>query len=165
MRAHAGVRPRSPREAQVRVNDPYQRPGKLHEPAVCIGCGAVYHKGRWQWSLRTPKGASRETCQACLRIEDDYPAGVVTLRGAYLRPHLREIISVARHQENAEMKDHPLHRIMRIEDNRNSVVIKTTDVHLPGRIGRALVRAFKGQLDLKFDEGSYFVRAAWKRED
>lgn len=163
MRANIAVA-RSPREIHDRVADPYMRSAKLSSPAVCIGCGAVYQKGRWHWALKTPSGASRETCQACRRIEDDFPAGIMTLRGDYLRPHLKEILALARHQENAEMKDHPLHRIMAVEERRNSVIIKTTDVHLPGRIGRALVRAFKGELDLKFDEGAYFVRVAWKRD-
>lgn len=164
MRTHIGVRPRSPRESQERVNDPYMKRSKMPSPAVCIGCGAVYQKGRWHWALKTPKGAARETCQACLRIEDDLPAGIMILRGAYLRSHQKEILALVRNNENAEMKDHPLHRIMNIEERRNSVIVRTTDVHLPARIGRALARAFKGELDLKFDEGANFVRVGWKRD-
>ncbi|MCM2305073.1 MAG: hypothetical protein NDJ72_10250, partial [Elusimicrobia bacterium] len=58
----------------------------------------------------------------------------------------------------------PMHRIMAVEEKRDGIVIKTTDIHLPGRIGRALVRACKGELDLKFDKGAYFVRVDWRRE-
>lgn len=164
MRANIAVPARSSRLVHDRVADPYMRVPKLAQPAVCSGCGAVFQKGRWQWAERAPKGAVHETCQACRRIKDDFPAGIMTLRGAFVRTHQKELLSIARNQENAEMKDHPLHRIMAVEERRNSIVIKTTDIHLPGRIGRALIRSCKGELDVKYDEGSYFVRADWKRE-
>lgn len=164
MRANIAVPARSSRLVHDRVADPYMRVPKLAGPAVCSGCGAVFQKGRWQWAARAPRGAAHEVCQACRRIKDDYPAGILTLRGAYVRAHKDELLSLARNQEHAEMKDHPLHRIMAVEESRNSVVIKTTDIHLPARIGRALLRSSKGELDLKYDEGSYFVRADWKRE-
>jgi len=164
MRANVAVTARSSRLVDDRVPDPYKRTLKHAEPAVCLDCGAVFHKGRWHWADRFPKGASREVCQACRRVRDDYPAGIMTLRGAFVREHMQELLAIARHQESAEMKDHPLHRIMAVEEKRNSVVIKTTDIHLPGRIGKALLRACKGELDVKYDEGSYFVRADWRRE-
>ena len=164
MRANIAVHARSSREIHERVADPYMRVPKLAQPAVCSGCGAVFQKGRWQWAARAPKGAAHEVCQACRRVQDDFPAGILTLRGAFVSAHRKELLAIARNQEHAEMKDHPLHRIMAVEEKRNSVVIKTTDIHLPGRIGRALLRSSKGELDVKYDEGAYFVRAGWKRE-
>lgn len=162
MRAHIAAPARRPSQSED-VADPYMKTPSMPEPAVCIGCGAVFQKGRWQWAMRTPKGAARETCQACLRMEDDFPAGVLTLRGAYVQAHLKEILTLARHHEHAEMKNHPLRRIMIVEERRNSVVIKTTDISLPGRIGRALQRDFKGELKFRYDKDAYFVRADWRR--
>ncbi|MDD5303109.1 MAG: BCAM0308 family protein [Elusimicrobia bacterium] len=164
MRANIAVHARSSREINEKVADPYMRVSKIPQPAVCGGCGAVFLKGRWQWAPHAPKGAARETCQACRRVQDDFPAGIMTLRGAFVRSHLQEVLAIARNQEQAENKDHPLHRIMGVEEKRNRVVIKTTDIHLPGRIGRALLRSHKGELDVKYDEGAYFVRASWNRE-
>ena len=139
MRANVAVRARSSRVVHDRVADPYMRTLKLPEPAVCPDCGAVFHKGRWAWSARVPKGAASQACQACRRVQDDYPAGIMTLRGAYVRPHLRELLAVARNEEKAERQDHPMHRIMAVEEKGGIVVIKTTDIHLPGQIGRAHV--------------------------
>ena len=34
-------------------------------------------------------------------------------------------------------------------------------MHLPKRIGQALHRAYKGALDLHYDEASCFVRVNW----
>lgn len=164
MRAEIAALHRSSRLVHDRVADPYMRTSKLPQPVVCPDCGAIFRKGRWQWVARHPRGASRESCQACRRVKDDYPAGIVTLRGAYVRAHLPEILGVARNAEKAEIADHPMHRIMAVEERRDRVVIKTTDVHLPGRIGRALVRSCRGELGLKYDRGAYFVRVDWTRE-
>ena len=63
------------------VGDPYKLRRKLPEPTRCPACGAVYHEGRWQWMDRLPANAHEELCQACHRINDEYPAGIVTLKG------------------------------------------------------------------------------------
>jgi len=68
---------------------------------------------------------------------------------------------LARHQEEAEKSEHPLNRIIKIDDEPEGIVINTTDIHLPGRIGEAVNRAFHGSLSEDFDEGGYFVRITW----
>jgi hypothetical protein len=46
------------------------------------------------------------------------------------------------------------------EDTRE-IVITTTDIHLPRRIGDAVRRAFHGDIETNFEEGGYFVRVNW----
>ncbi|MDP3542673.1 MAG: hypothetical protein Q8T11_09440 [Elusimicrobiota bacterium] len=75
-----------------------------------------------------------------------------------------EINALARNEEKAERADHPMHRIMAVERGRDRLVITTTDIHPPGRIGRAVARACKGELDLKFAKDAYLVRAGWRRD-
>jgi NMD protein affecting ribosome stability and mRNA decay len=142
------------------ILDPYKRTKKLSEPTCCPRCGAVYRDGRWQWGP-TPADAHEELCQACHRIQDAYPAGVVTLRGRVVQEHGAEMINLARNQERAEKEEHPLNRIMSVEEKPDSIVINTTDIHLPRRIGEALKRAYHGELDMHFDEHGYFVRVDW----
>lgn len=146
------------------ILDPYKRVEKLHEPTVCPQCGAVYDRGRWHWAPR-PVDAHEELCQACHRINDKYPAGVVTLTGSIVQQHTADIVGLAHHQEQAEKKEHPLNRIMSIEETANNVVINTTDIHLPMRIGKAIKGAFHGELADHFDEHGYFVRVNWHREN
>lgn len=150
--------------AQIDVPaDPYKRIEKSHEPSVCPQCGAVYHEGRWHWSTR-PADAKEELCQACHRINDHYPAGIVTLRGPFVEQHRAEMIRLARHQEEAEKNEHPLNRIIDIEEAPEQIVINTTDIHLPRRIGEAQKRAYRGKLEFNYDEDGYFVRVNWQRE-
>jgi NMD protein affecting ribosome stability and mRNA decay len=148
---------------QDHILDPYQRQQKLEEGTVCPQCGAAFHEGRWQW-LRLPRAAAKELCPACRRIGDRFPAGTVTLRGAIAHEHKEEIIRLARHQEEAEKQEHPLNRIMNIEEDAEGITISTTDIHLPRRIGEAVKRAWRGNLAIQFEEDGYSVRVDWTQE-
>ena len=153
----------SGRAQQDHILDPYQRQQKLHEGTACPQCGAVYHQGRWRWVTKA-EGAGEELCAACRRINDKFPAGVVTLRGDFAREQKQELIHLARHQEEAEKQEHPLNRIIGIEEDAQGIVISTTDIHLPHRIGEAIKRAFRGEIEDNFEKDGYFVRVTWTRE-
>lgn len=146
------------------IDDPYKAQKKPQEPSVCTECGAVFHKGRWCW-MKHPVEAATVICQACHRINDHFPAGEVTLKGAFVLSHRQELLAAARHNEELENKDHPLNRIMGIEEADDRIVVTTTDIHLPRRIGEAIHRAYHGKLDYHYDPGSYSIRVTWARED
>jgi hypothetical protein len=91
------------------------------------------------------------------------PPGIVTLKGPVVREHEEEIVNLARNLEQAEKQEHPLNRIMAIErEEPDTLVITTTDVHLPRPIGTAIHHAFHGDLKLRFDEDDYFIRVDWR---
>jgi hypothetical protein len=165
MKPNANTQPRSRtgrrtlgRAQQDDILDPYQAQQKPQEPTACPQCKAVYHNGRWQWGQK-PADSHAELCPACRRVNDDLPAGIVTLHGAWARQHKDELIGLARNEEAAEKPEHPLNRIAKIEEMDDGLVISTTDIHLPRRIGEAVRHAFHRHLDLHFDEGGYFLRA------
>lgn len=157
------TRRRFGRAQETQIEDPYRLAKKPPEPAVCPDCGAVFHGGHWRWMER-PAGAELVTCQACHRVRDKYPAGEVTLSGSFVQQHRDEILAVARHNEADERKEHPLNRIMEIDDGGAEIVIRTTDIHLPRRIGEALHNAYHGKLDVHYEPGAYFVRVGWMRD-
>ncbi|MBV9203768.1 MAG: ATPase [Alphaproteobacteria bacterium] len=142
------------------VLDPYQQRGKLHNGTLCPQCGAVYHEGRWRWAPASG-GADKSLCAACRRINDNLPAGILKLRGIFGQQQTDEIVRLARHQEDAEKQEHPLNRIIGVEEEEEAIVIKTTDIHLPRRIGAAVRRAFHGRLTEDFDAAGYLVRVTW----
>jgi hypothetical protein len=110
---------------QDHILDPYQGGKRLHDGMVCPQCGAVYHDARWQW-MEKPERPVEELCAACRRINDKFPAGILTLRGGFAFEHKEEILHLARHQEEAEKKEHPLNRIISIEGDAQGIVINTT---------------------------------------
>lgn len=168
MKTH-GLQAQEPRRDTLikeEVHDPYRPRKKLSEPSVCETCKAVYSNARWQWMDPRPDGASMVVCPACQRTADDYPAGEITLSGAYFDAHKEEILNLVRNTEAQEKQLYPLQRIMAtVENGEGGVLIKTTGLHLPRRVGHALEHAHKGELETHYDQEGYFVRISWSRGD
>lgn len=142
--------------------DPYQARWKPKEPTACPQCGAVYHKGRWQW-LALPDGAHEELCSACHRIHDGMPAGYVTLTGEFLREHKDELLHLVRNEGEREGEEHPMARIMGVQELETGIEVTTTDIHLARRIGEALHHAYQGKLEFHYNEKEYLLRVHWER--
>lgn len=153
---------RRDRMIEETVHDPYESRQKPRGTSVCPDCGAVYAMGRWARAPR-PDDAVEHRCPACQRIEDRFPAGYVTLSGPFFHAHREEILHLVRNEEARESAEHPLKRIMSIEEDAYSVVITTTDLHLARRIGMAVHHAWQGELDLKYAPDEYLIRVHWKR--
>lgn len=145
------------------VHDSYRMKRKLREPAQCPDCGAVYRAGHWRWATAEP-GTYAERCPACHRIHDRFPAGRVTLEGEFLRSHREEVIARVRNCEKAEKREHPLERIMAIEDAEGGgVLVTTTGTHLARRIGVALHDAHKGEVEFHYNREENLLRVLWRR--
>lgn len=147
---------------QEQVHDAYKAKSKLPEPTVCSECNAVYHQGRWQW-LAAPADAHREICPACHRIRDHYPAGFLTLQGAFFSAHREEIMHLVQNEEKHQRAEHPLKRIVEIEENADSTVITTTDIHLVRGMGEAIHHAYQGELEFHYNQGENLLRVNWTR--
>ena len=156
------VRGHSDRTIEEVVHDPYKARYKPKGVAVCPSCGVVYEHGHWHWKPR-PAEAEEHMCPACLRTKENYPAGYVTLEGAFLRDHSEEILHLIRNEEKRAKAEHPQERIMAIEQEDGKTVVTTTELHLARRIGEALHHAYQGSLEVKYGPDDYLVRVFWKR--
>jgi NMD protein affecting ribosome stability and mRNA decay len=145
---------------QEQVHDAYKSKGKLAEPSVCSQCGAVFHGGRWQWG-KTPEGANPVTCPACHRLHDHFPAGFLTLDGAYFRSHRDEIMRLVHNHEARERAEHPMQRIMAMEEREGVTLVTTTDIHLARGLGEALHNAYQGALDFHYNPEQNLLRVNW----
>lgn len=142
--------------------DPYQARGKYSEPTVCSDCGAVFRRGRWAHG-KAPDGANRDRCPACWRIREKLPAGRVVLEGPFYAAHRDELLRLVRHEADNESSEHPINRIMDIEEDGERAVVTTTDIHTPHRIGTALARAYQGELKMHYGDEEYSIRVSWRR--
>ena len=146
-------------------HDPYKASQKIPEPYVRTQCMAVFLGGRWQWTTEPLERAQWGLCPACHRSNDKYPAGELILSGRFLKAHGQEIVRLARNTEALESREHPMQRIMAVENSDEKIVITTTDIHLARRIGNAIAGAYKGKFETHYDDGAYFLRVTWRRDD
>ncbi|CAO3425328.1 BCAM0308 family protein [Azospirillum endophyticum] len=154
---------RRDRLIQEKEHDPYKPSLKPADPGVCTICHAVYEEGRWHWGAR-PAAASDTVCQACQRIRDHIPAGILTMDGAFVRTHRAELLAQVRHQETLESSEHPLNRIMDIRDTSDGMTVTTTDLHLPRRVAEALRSHHHGEVTWQYDDDDYFLRVHWQAD-
>ena len=90
-----------------RTDDPYRDTMKPPEPTRCPVCHASFTQGRWSWAP-APPDSHQVTCPACLRIEDRFPAGYVSVKGKFLDDHRDEIIAVIKAKEMHQKSEHAL---------------------------------------------------------
>lgn len=143
-------------------HDPYHSKRKIPEPSVCSECGAVFHKGRWSWDEREAN-AHEVLCPACQRIMDRVPAGFLTISGDFFTQHREELMNLIHNMTEKEGKEHPLQRLMGIEEQEASTVFTFTDAHLTRGIGEALHRAYEGELDFEYTKEDIMLRVSWHR--
>lgn len=146
------------------IHDPYFTKEKYNDPSVCEKCGVVFHDGIFQWMKEVPSGATKMVCPACRRIEDKYEGGIVYLEGEFLQNHKDEILNLIKNVEEDETAYRPLERIIEIKEEDGKLVITTTYEHLARRIGEAVHKAYKGELNIQYPEGWKYIRVSWKRD-
>jgi NMD protein affecting ribosome stability and mRNA decay len=147
-----------------RNHDPYSEKYKYPENSFCPKCKAIYKEGRWVWEKQL-KNKSREVlCPACRRIEENFPSGILHLKGKYLENHWEEILNLIKNQEEIEKSEHPLQRIISLEKEGEKATLSTTYPQLARRIGEAIHRAHKGKLKIKYAKEEELIRVYWERD-
>ncbi|HKI81877.1 MAG TPA: BCAM0308 family protein [Pseudodesulfovibrio sp.] len=152
----------SDRRLEEMEHDPYHARMKLKEPTLCPDCSAVYSHGRWTWG-EAPKDAHQTRCPACQRTHDRVPAAFLTLTGDFRKQHKEEIMHLIENYEQRERAEHPLKRIMKIDDGEQALVVSFTDQHLARGTGEALYNAYQGGLDHQYTKSDNLLRVTWHR--
>jgi len=155
---------RHDRLIQERNHDPYKSQKKLPEPTLCTECKAVFTASRWQWLEKITQPMNTTLCPACSRNLDKVPAGILTVSGEYFQEHRDEILRLLHNRMDRETAQHPLKRLMNIEDKHDGSIVATfTDTHSARDIGSALANAYQGELDIQYAEDEDLTRVKWSR--
>lgn len=138
---------------------------------ICPRCGAVYDGHKW---VPEPddelvkqvkkKSAKSELCPGDLRLEKGQVEGVVTLKGSFMREHKEDILNLIGRVERNGRSRNVAARIYEMTEDDGGFSIETTDEHLAERIGKEVEKAFKGDLEIKWQEKDRFVRVTWQRD-
>lgn len=137
---------------------------------VCPKCGAIYDGHRWipepddsEVKRFSKAKLTSRLCPGCLRIERHEVEGVVTLQGGFMGAHRSEVSNIVRRVAENGRHRNVAARILDMKEEDGNLVIETTDHSLAERIGKELEKAFKGRLEIKWQEKDRFVRVAWQR--
>ena len=170
MNSHEREEPIRIRNQIQNYGDPYLLDMKPNEVAVCRECRSVFAGGRWQLEsdasreLKEAKKVTETLCPACQKIRDRVPGGVLTISGGFAADHREEIVNLVNHENALAMKVNPLERIMDIEGSQEGMVVYTTNEKLAQRMGRALKKAYDGEVDYKWPEDGKLIRVNWRRD-
>ncbi|MDO8683825.1 MAG: BCAM0308 family protein [Armatimonadota bacterium] len=151
--------------------DPYISDLGPNEVQVCSECKSVYHDQRWylesqaQEALKKSKTELGYTvCPACLKIRDKMPGGIVHLAGAFLISHKDEILNLIHNEGDRAKSINPLERVMDIETVNAGMDVLTTNERLAQRIGKALHRAYHGEVSYNWSQDTKLARVNWRRD-
>ncbi|MBY4866531.1 glutamyl-tRNA amidotransferase [Burkholderia sp. Bp9017] len=155
---------RRDKRMQPHTKDSYRDPKRPKGDRICEGCGALCDAGRWTW-YATQLDRRQLECPACKRMRENAPAGELVLRGAYLHAHRSAILDLLERQAALEKSEHALERVMEIDKSEESLVVRTTGVHMVRRLAQALLHAHHGHLAINYRDGEDVLRAHWTRDD
>ncbi len=157
---HPGEKKNRPRGVIQRNPETYRNRAKASGAQSCAGCGLVQHRGRW--SRRAPPRArvASGLCPACRRVRDRYPAGTLRLPQDFFVDR-EAILRMLRHAEEIEGAEHPLERLMDVEERDGELVVTTTGVHLAREIAHELGRQFHRKPRFRYADGESLVHVDW----
>ncbi len=152
-----------------RLKDPYEL-AVGQEAAACEECHALYQEKRWFFDedlhdrLVSGDKVRQVICPACQKIKDRYAEGYVTLSGDFLAGHKDEIVTLLEKEAAKVGKRNVLDRIIRmVPEADGKLVVETTTEKLAQHLGRAVHKAYKGDLAFQWSEPNPFVRVYWSR--
>lgn len=156
--SHEGRRPQAtpPRNKDSRVDA-----AKAAHALVCSECKLVHHAGRWYRGAPPVTEVENSLCPACKRIRDGEPAGTIHVPEQFLERR-EELIAILRNAETAESEEHPLERLMQLEDDPGGgMLVTTTGKHLARAIANKLERRFHKAARLRYGDAEGTVSVDW----
>lgn len=161
--SRAGFRKDRPTRMPLpKQHDTYASSRKAADAMVCDDCKVVYHGGKWFWGAPPLADVKDGLCPACRRIRDGYPAGTIHVPAAFLERR-EEVLGMIRNAEAAEKEEHPLERLMAVEDAPDGgLVVTTTGIHLSRAITSKLERRFHRKAHVHYPEEQHQMHVDWK---
>ncbi|WP_456432282.1 BCAM0308 family protein [Thermosulfuriphilus sp.] len=152
------------------VEDPYLPKKAPAGEALCPRCHAVFRDKRWFFDedfyneFKESDLVPQILCPGCRKSLDRYAMGYVTLAGGFFEKHKEEIMKVIMNEYKRAREKNPLMQIISVTEEDGKIIIETTSERLAQRLGRAVYKAYKGDLEFRWAHQDKFVRVYWNRE-
>jgi hypothetical protein len=150
-----------PRIVKPKHHDTYVHRKKSADAFVCDQCGVVSFGGKWRWGAPPLADVHGGLCPACERIRDRYPAGTLTIPASLVGDR-EELIGLIGNIERRESAEHPLERVIRIEESEEGATVTTTGIHLARCLASKLSRRFGRKAKLRYPEEQHLLFASWE---
>lgn len=137
---------------------------------ICPSCYAVCTDQKWDFDEKIREkamkgnGWEKHLCPGCDRVARGQVDGVVYLKGDFLNIHRDEAKNLIRSVAQKKLRKNIAARIYHIEENKDEIIIETTDRALAERLGKEFEKAFSGHLDIQWQHQSDFARVYWSRD-
>lgn len=167
----AKSKPEIGRSTERLVEDRHMKPKWKAQAgtAVCAICGAIGMQKHWFIDPKMHENLLNDPlvryvhCPGCQRVKNKVYEGEVNLKSSLLVSN-QEMVYGTLYKAAAKAYLHnPLSRIASIEEHGDSIRILTTTCTLAERLGKAIHRALKGQIEIKPSPGEKFVFVNWQR--
>ena len=89
--------------------------------------------------------------------------GYLYISGNFWETHKEDIMRLINNEVERARGLNPLHQIIDMYEEDGKTVIETTTDQLAQRLGRALYKAYKGDLEFRWSKGNKLVRVYWSR--
>lgn len=152
------------------TEDPYAMTSAPSGEVVCPKCKSVFKDKRWfideslAEELLEAENVPKLLCPGCRKVQEKFAMGYLYLSGKFWETHKEDIMKLIQNEYEKARGLNPLHQIINIYDEEEATVIETTTDHLAERFGRAIYRAYKGDLEFKWSKGEKLVRVYWNRD-
>lgn len=154
------------------ANDPHHAPSGVAGELYCTTCGAVHHHKRWTLDaetvsrVRADPSAEATRCPGCEQVANRQFDGEVILESPFLATHGQDIMRLMQHvEQEVRERSNPLARIGEIHWEGEKLTAYTVSPHLADRLGKAVQKAYRGELKTQHADRSRFQRVKWHRED
>jgi hypothetical protein len=76
--------------------------------------------------------------------------------------HKAEVLQIIRNVERAEKAEHPLERLMDVEESGGRLVVTTTGIHIARQIAHKLARRFHQKARIRYARQEDLIHVDWE---
>ncbi len=137
--------------------------------SICPTCQAVWEHKRWRIAdeafvrLVAAAGVAQRTCPACKQIAGRQFDAHLVLEGELLESRRDEVVHLILATERELRRDNPMFRLAAVVPGQEALEVWTIGTHLAERLGRAIERAFGGELTVHHDRGDGPMQLHWRQ--
>src|SRR5437867_406166 len=125
---------------------------------VCKKCKSTKLEGKWIPTHHLRGKVIYTLCPTCSTEVKQVSQGMLLIDGNFFRQNTRQAMQLIQAEERRARMENVYSRIVLINQERNPIMIKTTNSKLAIQLGKQFKRMFHGELDITQNRRGVMVR-------